>query len=200
MYLGTDIDVTPKNWARIEKTPKMLAQEILDGKIIGIMFGRMEFGPRALCHRTIVASPTNSSINHSLNLRLSRTEFMPFAPVVRDVDFDKVFCDSNQKSIINRTNYNFMTETCFVRNEYRNKIQAVVHKDGTARPQILRRNDNEFLYETMSILSKDHDLPAIINTSFNAHEEPIIENVHQAKQALDIKRIDKLYVNNYEVF
>ena len=124
---------------------------------------------------------------------------MPFAPIVRDVDFDKVFCDSSQKSIVNRTNYSFMTETCFVRNEYRNKIQAVVHKDGTARPQLLRRNDNEFLYETMSVLSKDHDLPAIINTSFNAHEEPIIENIHQAKNALDNKRIDKLYVNNYEV-
>ena len=199
MYLGTDTGSIPKNWVSIEKTPKLLAQEILDGKIIGIMSGRMEFGPRALCHRSIVASPTNSSINNDLNLRLSRTEFMPFAPIVRDVDFDKVFCDSSQKSIVNRTNYSFMTETCFVRNEYRNKIQAVVHKDGTARPQLLRRNDNEFLYETMSVLSKDHDLPAIINTSFNAHEEPIIENIHQAKNALDNKRIDKLYVNNYEV-
>jgi carbamoyltransferase len=200
MYLGTDLEPVPKNWVSIERTPKILAQEILDRKIIGIMSGRMEFGPRALCHRSIVASPTDSSINHDLNLRLSRTEFMPFAPIVRDVDFDKVFCDSNQKSITNRTNYNFMTETCFVRQEYRTKIQAVVHKDGTARPQLLRRHDNEFLYETMSVLSQDHDLPAIINTSFNAHEEPIIENIHQAKHALDIKRIDKLYVNNYEVF
>jgi carbamoyltransferase len=200
MYLGTDLELIPKNWVSIEKTPKVLAQEILDRKIIGIMSGRMEFGPRALCHRSIVASPTDSSINHDLNLRLSRTEFMPFAPIVRDVDFDKVFCDSNQKSIMNRRNFNFMTETCFVRQEYRNKIQAVVHQDGTARPQLLTRHDNEFLYETMSVLSQDHDLPAIINTSFNAHEEPIIENIYQAKQALDIKRIDKLYLNNHEVF
>lgn len=199
MYQGTDLGLLPENWINIERTPKELAQDILDGKIIGIMSGRMEFGPRALCHRSIVASPINSSINHDLNIRLSRTEFMPFAPVVRDIDFDKVFCDSHQKSLINHTNYRFMTETVFVKEEYRTKVQAVVHKDGTARPQLLKRHDNEFLYDTLSILAKDHDLPAIINTSFNAHEEPIIENIYQAKLALDTNRVDKLYVNNYEV-
>jgi carbamoyltransferase len=199
MYLGTDLDLIPQSWISIERTPKILAQDILNQKVIGIVSGRMEFGPRALGHRSIIASPTDSSINHDLNLRLNRTEFMPFAPIVRDVDFDKVFCDSQEKPLINLTNYSFMTETCYVRQEFRNRIQAVVHKDGTARPQLLRRNDNQFLYETMSVLSQNHNLPAIINTSFNAHEEPIIENISQAKHALENNRIDKLYIDSHEV-
>jgi carbamoyltransferase len=195
MYLGTDLEPIPSFWNKVDATPMNLAQDILDKKIVGLLTGRMEYGPRALCHRSILATPVDSAINSDLNARLNRTEFMPFAPVVRDVDFEKVFCDSKQKTLLSCNNFNFMTETCYVRNEYRDKIQAVVHKDGTARPQILKREDNIFLYEAMTILSNDYDLPAIINTSFNAHEEPIVENIYQAKLELDAKRVDKLYVN-----
>jgi carbamoyltransferase len=199
MFLGTDLDAIPRSWNSMKRTPQDLAKQILDQQVIGVISGRMEFGPRALCHRSILASPTDSIINTNLNARLNRTEFMPFAPVVRDVDFEKVFCNSNQRTISNFKNFHFMTETCFIRDNYRVKLQAVVHKDGTARPQILKRVDNEFVYDALTILSKEYDLPAVINTSFNAHEEPIIENLAQAKKALESNKIDKLYIESNEI-
>jgi len=199
MYLGTGLDPIPSTWGNKKSNPRDLAIDIVERKVIGILAGRMEFGPRALCHRSIIGSPIDSSINTDLNLRLNRTEFMPFAPVVRDVDFDKVFCDYNQNKIKNKSNFSYMTETCYVRQEYRNRIQAIVHKDGTARPQILAKEDNEFLYEAMGILSNEFNLPALINTSFNVHEEPIVENIFHAKHALEINQIDKLYIENFEV-
>ena len=200
MYIGSDLEKLPPDWNAKERTPKDLADELFNGTIIGFITGRMEYGPRALCHRSILATPTNANINRDLNLRLNRTEFMPFAPVIRDIDFDKVFCDALGEKLKYITNFRFMTETCYVRSEYLKILPAIVHVDGTARPQILRHEDNPFLYETLGILANNWNIPAIINTSFNAHEEPIIENIYQAKNALIKNQIDKLYVDKLEIF
>jgi carbamoyltransferase len=199
MYLGSQPNLDNSKLKTKSSKPVDLAEVILQGKIIGIVFDRMEFGPRALCHRSIIASPKNSEINSSLNRRLNRTEFMPFAPVVRDEDFDKVFCDSSGNEILNLKNFDFMTQTCHVRDEFRAIIPAVVHLDGTARPQILKRQDNPFLYEAMTILSEEYNLPVVINTSFNAHEEPIISNIDQAMECLRKKQIDILYCGSDQI-
>jgi len=191
MYIGDELlPDTNLNIRRVDINASELAKLIIEGKIIGTLFGRMEFGPRALCHRSIIASPVNKEINKELNYRLNRTDFMPFAPVIRDVDFNKVF--DIQKS---PTNFKFMTETVVVKDYWRNKIPAVVHLDHTARPQILSVQDNPLLYETLTLLSEKHELPVVINTSFNAHEEPIISTEEQGLGELKKGRIDFLISN-----
>ena len=108
------------------------------GKAGAIYTGRMEFGPRALGARSIIASPHDHAINDNLNKRLDRSEFMPFAPFVLEEDADRVF----EITDVNRYAARFMTITCAVKPEWRARIPAVVHVDGTARPQIVRDEDN----------------------------------------------------------
>lgn len=202
MYLGSDLDSVDFNIQRDFIDEHSLAELVVANNIVGVLYGRMEFGPRSLCHRSILASPQDASINLTLNKRLNRTEFMPFAPVVRDIDFDKVFEISSQPNFPEYRrrdfpdNFNFMTETCKVRDFWHSKIPAVVHVDKTARPQILREADNPLVYKTLGCLFEKYKLPVLINTSFNAHEEPIISNEAQALRELRLGRIDVLVSNN----
>jgi carbamoyltransferase len=194
MYLGTP--VTRSQRADVHLTPfspPEFAKSIIESKVVGILQGRMEFGPRALCHRSIIADPRDPQTNTFLNKRLSRTEFMPFAPVVRDVDAKTVFdINSDRLGDLTTSNFSYMTETCHVRDAWKNIVPAIVHVDGTARPQVLTEADNPLLYETLGVLKDKYNLPVVINTSFNAHEEPIIENEDQALHELERGRIDIL--------
>jgi carbamoyltransferase len=164
------------------------AQLIADGKIVGTYLGRGEYGPRALGARSIMASPRDRGINDWLNKRLERTDFMPFAPVVREERYSEAF--DLPTSL--RYTAGFMTVTCNVRPEWRERIPAVVHVDGTARPQILRREENPTYYEILKAFEEKSGLPAAINTSFNVHEEPIINRPEEALKALTQDRVDFL--------
>jgi carbamoyltransferase len=118
---------------------------------------------------------------------------MPFAPVVRDVDATTVFeINPDRLGDLTTSNFSYMTETCHVRDAWKNIVPAIVHVDGTARPQVLTEADNPLLYETLGVLKDKYNLPVVINTSFNAHEEPIIENEDQALHELERGRIDIL--------
>ncbi|MSO88901.1 MAG: hypothetical protein EXQ89_02860 [Rhodospirillaceae bacterium] len=166
----------------VPTTVDLLAQ----GRIVAIFAGRMEYGPRALGARSILASPVERSINDSLNLRLKRTEFMPFAPVVRDVDAEHVF-DIGR---VNRYACRFMTITCAVRQEWRGRIPAVVHVDGTARPQVAERGGNSLYYDIIGGFAGRTGIPVLVNTSFNVHEEPIVNRPEECVRALLDDRID----------
>ena len=146
----------------------------------------MEYGPRALGARTILGSPADAGINDTLNQRLSRTEFMPFAPVVAEQDADTVFDLGAEKAYAAR----FMTITCNTKPEWRERIPAVVHVDGTARPQTIRRDWNPTYYDVLAAFKEKTGLPVLINTSFNAHEEPIINTPDECLGALLDGRID----------
>jgi carbamoyltransferase len=162
------------------------ARLIAQGKIVAIFTKGMEYGPRALGARTILGAPTDAAINDDLNARLSRTEFMPFAPVVAEEDADTVF-DLPQVSAYAAR---FMTITCAVRPDWRDRIPAVVHVDDTARPQVIRRADNPLYYDILARYKQATGIPVLINTSFNAHEEPIINTPAECAQALADDRVD----------
>jgi carbamoyltransferase len=161
---------------------------VADGGIVGTFLGRMEYGPRALGARSIMARATDRGINDWLNKRLDRTEFMPFAPVVRAERVDELFV---LPSSLHYT-ANFMTVTCDVREAWRERIPAVVHVDGTARPQIIHRTQNQLYYDILHAYERQTGIPALINTSFNVHEEPIINRPEEALRALLDKRVDYL--------
>ncbi len=165
-----------------DKATKLLAEH----KVGAIFSEAMEMGPRALGARTILANPAKRDINDSINKRLQRTEFMPFAPYVCDIDADDVF----ELSDITKYACRFMTITTNVKPQWKEKIAAVVHVDGTARPQIIERKDNPLYYDILQKFKSETGLPVLVNTSFNAHEEPIINTPEEALQALKDNRID----------
>ena len=174
---------------RVDGDPVQIAAQLMaDGKAVAIVNQRMEYGPRALGARTIMASPCQREINDSLNKRLDRSEFMPFAPVIAEEDARQVFDVTD----VNEYACRFMTITCNVKNQWRDRIPAVVHVDHTARPQVIRRSDNPLYYDALSAFKAKTGLPVVVNTSFNVHEEPIINTPEEAARALVDDRVDYL--------
>ena len=162
---------------RTSETPaEDIAKVLSSGKEVALFQGRAEFGPRALGNRTILAPAYQKDINITLNQKLNRTEFMPFAPVLRDISASKSFLGPSAAWYSS----DFMTTTMECSEEFARLHPAVVHIDNTARPQIITADTNKLLYE---ILEKYENLSqeyALINTSFNVHEEPIVENLDDA--------------------
>lgn len=194
LYLGRDYGANAdrilgdtEGLEQISTTPVETTAELLaDDKIVGIYTRGMEYGPRALGARSILAAPSDPAINDRLNERLGRSEFMPFAPVVAEADAASVF----EIGALNRYTARFMTITCLVRAAWRERIPAVVHVDGTARPQIIGREQNPLYYDILARYKALTGLPVMVNTSFNVHEEPIINTPEECAQALLDNRVD----------
>jgi carbamoyltransferase len=193
VYLGQDFDgriddtLAAAGMRRLAGRPVETAVNLVRaGKAGAIYAGRMEFGPRALGARSIIASPHDHAINDNLNKRLDRSEFMPFAPFVLEEDAARVFGITD----VNRYAARFMTITCAVKDEWRARIPAVVHVDGTARPQIVREQDNPLFGGILRRFRDQTGLPVLINTSFNVHEEPIVNRPEECLQALADGRVD----------
>jgi carbamoyltransferase len=146
----------------------------------------MEYGPRALGARSILANPSRRETHDLLNTRLDRTEFMPFAPVIAADRASEVF-DVNK---VNAYACRFMTITCNVRPDWRDRIAAVVHVDGSARPQTIVRESNPLYFDILTAFEKITGIPVLVNTSFNVHEEPIVNTPQESAQALLDRRID----------
>jgi len=200
LYLGSDhgerIDVYLRGIARTchdsGNVAELAAELLASGRIGAVYTDRMEYGPRALGARSIIASPVEPSITEELNSRLRRSEFMPFAPYVLAEDAECVFEISSR----NRYTARFMTICCGVRPQWRERLTAITHLDNTARPQILSDEDNPLF---AAILRRFHErtaIPVLINTSFNIHEEPIINRPEECAKALLDGRVDFVVTAN----
>ncbi len=170
------------------------AKHIANGCIVGWFQGRMEYGPRALGNRSILAAPVDATINKWLNDRMRRTEFMPFAPSCLYEHADELF--EITKDSLKRP-AEFMTITFRMRKEWANRAPAVSHIDQTARPQLVRRDVNPLYYRLLSEYKNLTGLPLLINTSFNAHEEPIVCSPKEAIRALQTGMVDVLSIGNF---
>ncbi len=177
--------------ALVERAAELLAQ----GRVVALFRGRMEFGPRALGHRSILYQTTDPTVNDWLNKRLDRTEFMPFAPVTLADAADR--CYEN----VARCRYTseFMTITCPCTPWMRKVSPAVVHVDGTARPQLLRRDADPFYYAILRQYLERTGIPSLINTSFNMHEEPIVCSPADAVRAYQLGHLDALVMGPFLV-
>lgn len=172
---------------------KIVANLLNKNKIIGFWSGSMEWGPRALGSRTIMLNTFDKQVNDTLNSRLNRTEFMPFAPVVLDFKAKTYF--PKYDSAVPAADY--MTMTYDTAPEYHKELQAVVHVDGTARPQIAYKEITPLYYQILLEFDKLTGCGALVNTSFNAHEEPILSDPSTAINALKNNRVDYLVMENY---
>ena len=172
-----------------------VAKRIHAGEVIGRFGGRMEYGPRALGNRSILYHAKEPDVNQWLNQRLGRTEFMPFAPVT--------LWEAREKCYVNvagaEHTAEFMTMTFDCTEWMRKTCPAAVHVDGTARPQLVRREVNPEYYDILKEYEKLSGIPCLINTSFNMHEEPIVCSPADAVRAFLQGHLDGLAIGPYFV-
>ena len=203
VYLGPSIDIKKinilsKKFKRIKITKCIavadkICNDLIKNKVLGVVRGRMEFGPRALCNRSIIYKTSDVTINKWLNNRMKRTEFMPFAPCIRNETAKFAF----EEYSVNDHTFDFMTSTIKCNDIFKEKCPAVTHIDKTARPQVIYKNKDPFLWNLLKKWEKKSGEMSLVNTSFNAHEEPIICNEVEAINALLTKMIDILYIEDY---
>lgn len=160
------------------------------GKVVGWFEGRMEFGPRALGARSILHQARDAKVNDWLNKRLRRTEFMPFAPVTPERLAAECYIDWHPSQVC----AHFMTRTYDCSDDFSSRHPAVVHIDGTARPQIVRSDHNGDYFKVVDAYCSHTGDKALINTSFNQHEEPIVCSPEDAIGSLLNDNIDVLAI------
>jgi len=184
---------TSFNFKRREYDVKEMARKIADGNIVGWFQGGSELGPRALGARSILVKPTDKETHKILNGRLKRYDTMPFAPIVMSEHFDEIFTCSKSKYTAQ-----FMTMCYSTKEEWIDKIPAVIQKsDKTARPQVVVKESNPKFWEILNEYYLITGIPVLLNTSFNSHNEPIIEHPRQAFETLYKKIIDELILEDY---
>ncbi|MCF3108327.1 carbamoyltransferase [Niabella sp. CC-SYL272] len=169
------------------ETASLLAQ----GRIIGWYQGRMEFGPRALGARSILASPIMPSMQDRLNELKDREDFRPVAPVVLEEEAANWFEAAHVSP--------FMLFTHQVRPEVRNRIPAVCHVDGSARIQTINREQHPRYYETLRAFQSLTGVPILVNTSFNSLGKPIVCTPRDALECFWTTPFDDLIIGNCHV-
>ncbi len=182
-------------YRRLANPEEEIGQMMAAGKIIGRFNGALEWGPRALGNRSIIASPMDKTINDSLNQRLKRTEFMPFAPSMLDEDAPVYLMDYTGEDVAVK----YMTTTYNTNPKVNKNIDASVHVDGTARPQVVTMADNASFYKIIKAYKKRSGFGVVINTSFNMHEEPIVSSPDDAIRAFLVNAVDVLSLGPFVV-
>ena len=171
----------------------VVAKLLAEGYVVARFTDRMEYGPRALGHRSILYQTTDPSINDWLNADLLRTEFMPFAPATLQEYADECFEGLNGA----RDSARFMTITFNCTEKMRAQSPGVVHVDGTARPQILDPETAPDFYQIAVAYHKLTGIPSLINTSFNMHGEPIVCRPDDALRSFEQGKLDYLAIGNW---
>jgi carbamoyltransferase len=172
-----------------------VARRIHAGEVVARFDGRMEYGPRALGNRSVLYHAREPGVNQWLNKRLGRTEFMPFAPVTRAAAGPR--CYEGLSGAEHAAE--FMTITFDCTPWMREQCPAAVHVDGTARPQLVRREINPGYDDILAEYEKLSGIPCLINTSFNMHEEPIVCSPDDAIRAFRLGRLDALVLGPWLV-
>lgn len=197
-YKNGEIYDMSKKWGLKAKPyiPSQIGRALNEGQIIGWFRDGFEYGPRALGARSILVRPTDVSTHKELNERLKRYDTMPFAPMVLADYFDDIFVETKSKYTAE-----FMTLCYDTKDEWVKKIPAVIQKsDKTARPQIVRKDKLPKVWEVINEYYKLSGIPVVLNTSFNAHNEPIINSPDEAFVHLKNGIIDQLVIEDYVYF
>ena len=169
-----------------------LADVILNGNVVGVVRGRSEHGPRALGNRSLICDATNPNMKDFMNVNIKNREwFRPFSPIVRLEDLNKYFEWTKESRC--------MTFSPPVREEYRDKLRSVTHVDGTARVQTVTREQNEFIYDLLTMMDKKIGCGILLNTSFNIAGKPILNTYKDALWMLDNRDISGLVLEDYYI-
>jgi carbamoyltransferase len=172
---------------------KFIAEEITKEKVIGWFQGRMEWGPRALGNRSIIADPRSKNIKDIINLKIKRREsFRPFAPSILLEEVTNWFLNFNDEEP-------FMSRVLEFINNKKKLVPGVVHIDGTGRLQTVKKEQNPKYYKLIKYFFKITGVPIILNTSFNENE-PIVLNPQEALDCFLRTEMDILVMNNWVIY
>ena len=178
-------------YKKMEDVATETAQLLADNKIIGWFQGRMEFGPRALGSRSILASPIDPDMQRRLNEVKDREDFRPVAPVVLEEDAAEWFNDAVQSP--------FMLFIFDVAAEKEDQIPAVKHIDGTARIQTINAQQHPQYYKILKAFKKKTGIPVLVNTSFNTLGKPIVCTPRDALGCFWTSPFDALVMGSFLV-
>lgn len=190
--IETTLQQARANYIRLDDNDaaQQVANLLVAERTLAMFRGRMEFGPRALGHRSIIASPRSARTREKLNDLKVREQFRPLAPIVTSEAFDELF-----SGMPNR----YMMMTSYVRDDARERIPAAVHADGTARVQIIRLKDDPFLHDVLTRFGEHTGTPVLINTSLNVRGKPIDESPTQALSSFYTSGLDFLLIGSFLV-
>lgn len=199
-YLGSTISKDAlgrlKRFSKFAKHPSSgkdiftaTARMLAEGKVIGWMQGKAEFGPRALGNRSIIADPRNPRIKDIINGKVKfREEFRPFAPSILH-EYGPEYFENYQETL-------YMERALVFRPECRHKVPGVVHVDGTGRLQTVKKEYNERYHQLITAFHTLTGVPIILNTSFNVMGKPIIHTVEDAVATFCTTGLDALVIDD----
>lgn len=162
---------------------------LAQGKVLGWFQGRMEYGPRSLGARSILASPVQAEMQARLNQIKDREDFRPVAPVVLEEEAAEWFVGARVSP--------FMVFINDVRPDRVDRIPAVRHVDGTARIQTINRDQNPAYYDLLRAFRKQTGVPVLVNTSFNTRGEPIVCTPRDAVESFCTTPLDALAIGSF---
>jgi len=176
-------------YKKLTNVAKEAAAILAEDKIIGWFQGRMEFGPRALGARSILASPIHAEMQSRLNDIKDREDFRPVAPAVLEDEAREWFENAGYSP--------FMLFVYYVRADKAGKIPAVRHVDGTARIQTVNEQQNPTYYALLKEFKNITGVPVLVNTSFNTRGEPIVCSPRDAIECFWTSPFDALIINSF---
>jgi carbamoyltransferase len=178
-------------WRRVGNIENEVAEYLAGGETVGWFQGRMEFGPRALGNRSILADPRDPEMHKRVNRIKGREYWRPLGPVVNAERSSEYFELSGPSP--------FMLFRVNVVPSMRSTIPAVVHVDGSARPQTVTKDQNPRLRKLLTAFDHLTSVPVLLNTSFNAAGEPIVCTPRDAIKAFLAMRLDCLAIGDFVV-
>ena len=206
--IKSDLEKSGANFKILEKRIMLrtVAKMISEGKAIGWFQGKMEFGPRALGSRSILADPRNKLMQKQLNLKIKfRESFRPFAPSILEEQSKNWFnldCKSPYMLIVSDVKKNKLVKvksnlnTLSKINQIRSIVPGITHVDNSARIQTVSKNSNPIFYELINEFYKLTQTPILINTSFNIRGEPIVCSPKDAFKCFMGTNLDVLVIEN----
>jgi carbamoyltransferase len=184
-------------YRRVDNIAEATAELLVQNKVVGWYQGRMEYGPRSLGARSILASPLDPSMQSRLNQIKDREDFRPVAPVVLEEEAANWFTSESGSRSDNGSISPFMIFVYDVRADKAEKIPAVRHVDGTARVQTINRSQNAPYYDLLQAFAKRTGVPVLVNTSFNTRGEPIVCTPRDAVESFCTTPLDVLAIGSF---
>ncbi|RJQ28033.1 hypothetical protein C4577_00185 [Candidatus Parcubacteria bacterium] len=183
------------------KNEDVLIEEIVDKlsrkQVIGWVQDEFEWGPRALGHRSILADPSSHEMKDTVNSKIKfREGFRPFAPSVTLEESQNYFSVGSKK---NHHPFKYMLYVVPVKKEKQEKLGAITHVDGTARPQFVNKETNSRYHKLISYYGQKTGVPVVLNTSFNLKGEPIVNTAKEAYNTFIKSGIDTLVLGKFIV-
>lgn len=171
---------------------KLVSSEISNGKVVAWFEGRLELGARALGHRSILADPRNAEMKSRINKIVKKREgFRPFAPIVKLNSVNKFFDWDNEIP--------YMNQIVSVKKQFRDKLPAITHVDGSARIQTLTKEQCGRIYDLLESLENKIGYPIVLNTSFNVKDQTMIRDPKTALDTFMDIGLDMLVLENYVI-